>query len=204
MRSPLDVLYNFHWVRRGEMARSAQAYAGMLGHFLRRHRIRAVINLRGPNPKFFWWRYESKVCRRLGIAHYDVSVNSRTLPARELLIEILNTFDGASKPALIKCSGGQDRTSLAAALYIVHRDGWTALPDALDQFAKWPYLHFPKQHQRWLRLFLPYAAKEAAGVPLSRWIAEAYSPERFMAWLDSEGWSDTFRNLPGQPPRALS
>ena len=203
MRSPIEVIYNFHWVTKHEVARSAQAYAGMLGPFLRRHQIRSVVNLRGHNQRFGWWRYESRVCERLHIEHHNLKFNSRTLPSRELLIAMLHAFDVSQKPALIKCSGGQDRTSFAAALYLIHRDGWNALACALQQFAKWPYLHFPKPQQKWLRMFLPYAEQQSGGQPIGRWIAEDYTPEDFMAWLDNRGHSESFRNLPGRPPRKL-
>jgi hypothetical protein len=203
MRSVADVLYNFHWVLRGEAARSAQAYAGFLGPFLRGRGIRTVINLRGPNPEFAWWRYENETCGRLGIARFDVRVNSRTLPARQTLLDLLDIFDKAERPFLIKCSGGQDRTSFAAALYIVDRHGWSAEAQAQEQFAAWPYLHWPKRNQRWARQFLLYARGEAQGRPLRQWIADSYTPEGFMAWLDARGLQDSFRNLPGQHARIL-
>lgn len=201
MRSPLDVLYNFHWVKRNELGRSAQAYAGMLGPFLRRHGIRSVINLRGRNPKHRWWRYESRICRQLAVQRYELKFNSRALPSRELLIEMLRAFDGSEKPALIKCSGGQDRTSFAAALYVVQTDGWGSIANALNQFARWPYLHFPKKQQHWLRMFLTYAFRQANGLTLAEWIESKYIPEQFMDWLDKEGLRGSFRNLPGQSPR---
>jgi hypothetical protein len=203
MRSLGDVLYNFHWVVPGEAARSAQAYAGFLAPFLRSRGIQAVINLRGPNPEFGWWRYENKICDRLGIAHFDVRINSRTLPARQTLIDLLDALDRSPRPFLIKCSGGQDRTSFAAAIYIVDAQGWGAQAQAQNQFAGWPYLHLPKRHQRWARLFLAYASEQAGGRPLRQWIAGDYSPEGFMAWLDARGAQDSFRNLPGQHARIL-
>lgn len=203
MRRLSSILYNFHWVVEGEAARSAQAYAGFLRRFLRQRKIRTVVNLRGSNPQHLWWRYETEVCKDLQIKHCDISVNSRTLPSREILLEILDTFDASPKPLLIKCSGGQDRTSLGAALYIVHNKGWAAISDAMGQFAKWPYLHLPKRNQRWLRYFLVYAEQEAKGRPLIAWIRSEYAPERFMAWLDAQGLHDVFRNLPNQHARVL-
>src|ERR1700754_1490694 len=136
MRKLLDTLYNFHWIVPGEAARSAQAYLGLLKPFLRANRIAAVINLRGRHPKFGWWRYETQVCAALGIAHFDAMLDSKRLPLKEMLVALLDAFDAAPRPFLIKCSGGQDRTSFAAALYIVHRDGWSALDRAERQFAR--------------------------------------------------------------------
>jgi hypothetical protein len=119
------------------------------------------------------------------------------------LLDLLDAFDKSKRPLLIKCSGGQDRTSFAASIYIVDRFGWSAEAQAQEQFAGWPYLHLPKRHQRWARLFLPYARSGAQGRPLRQWIADDYTPEGFMAWLDARGLADSFRNLPGQHARIL-
>jgi hypothetical protein len=183
MRKLINLLYNFHWIVAGEAARSAQAYLGLLKPFLRANRIAAVINLRGRHPKFAWWRHETGVCAALGIAHIDVMLDSKRLPLREMLVALFDAFDAAPRPFLIKCSGGQDRTSFAAALYIVHRDGWSARGRAERQFSRWPYLHFPKPPQRWLRQFLPYAQAQSNGAPLAQWVRESYDPHAFAAAL---------------------
>jgi hypothetical protein len=195
MRSAGDILYNFHWVLPGEVARSSQAYAGFLGTFLERHAIRSVINLRGANPRHWWWRYETNVCSRLGITHFDVRLNSRNLPPQRILLDLLDSFDGAEAPLLIKCSGGQDRSSFASALFLVHRHGWEMAHIAHEQFAGWPYLHWPKPQQRWMKVFIPYLADRAPGRPVSEWIGGAYTPEDFARWLGQRGMQDCFRPL---------
>lgn len=204
MRSLPDILYNFHWVVPEEAARSAQAYAGFLGPFLSAHGIRAVINLRGANEKFRWWRSEKRVTAARGIAHFDTMLNSRRLPTARMLLDILDAFDAAPKPLLLKCSGGQDRSSFAAALYIIHRKGWRAFDEAQKQFARWPYLHRPKAQQRWLKPFLTFARDDSKGVPLREWLANSYTDKRLKAWLESNGMGDYFRGLylPGTAPGA--
>jgi hypothetical protein len=195
MRSLAEVLYNFHWVVPGEAARSAQAYAGFLGAFLKGRGIRGVINLRGPNPKFGWWRREKRTSARLGVAHIDVVLNSRRLPTQPMLRALIAAFDAAPKPVLLKCSGGQDRSSFASALYILHRKGWSAFDEAAAQFAAWPYLHRPKTFQFWLKPFLSFARESAGGKPLAQWIAEDYTPETLKAWLEANGLAGSFRGL---------
>lgn len=187
MRSLPDILYNFHWIVPGKAARAAQAYARLLGPFLSARGIKAVVNLRGNNPDWGWWRYETRICAERGIAHADVRLSSKHLPTRAMLTALIAAFDTVPLPLLVKCSGGQDRTSLAAALFILHTQGWEALPAALAQYARWPYLHLPKPHQRWLRLFIDYAQERAHGAPVGRWIAADYSGEDFAAWLDARG-----------------
>lgn len=198
----LDLPYNFHWVEPGAAARSAQAYAGFLGAFLRAHGIRSLINLRGSNPRHFWWRYETRVCARAGIVHCDVKLNSRQLPAQSMLAALVGAFDAVPRPLLLKCSGGQDRTSFAAALYLLHRHGWGGLADARKQFARWPYLHLPNRNQRWLSLFPAFAADQAGDMPLQSWIETGYSAEAFRTWLERHGEGTSFHGLYGVPGSA--
>jgi hypothetical protein len=199
MRSLSDLLYNFHWVEPGKAARAAQAYAGFLGPFLRSRGMRAVINLRGANPGHWWWRYETAVCARAGIVHRDVKLNSRQLPTRAMLIDLLDAFDTVPQPFLLKCSGGQDRTSFAAALYLLHARGWGTMPQADAQFARWPYLHLPRAEQRWLKLFPAFAREQAAGAPLREWVETSYAPEELKTWLDARGEGGSFRKIYGAP-----
>jgi hypothetical protein len=195
MRKPLDVLYNFHWVVPGEAARSSQAYVRLLGRLLGTHGLKGLINLRGRHPKFRWWRYETAVCERAGVAYFDAMLDSRRLPLASMLIALFDAFDTAPRPFLIKCAGGQDRSSLASALYVVHRKGWGAIDEAQAQFARFPFLHFPKQEQRWLRRFLPYAHTQSGGQPLADWIRRDYDPAAFARWLQANGMDTFFRGI---------
>jgi len=193
MRTLGDVLYNFHWIVPGKAARSAQAYAGFLGPFLRHRGIRSVINLRGPNPAWRWWRYEKSTCAQLEIEHHDVTLSSKNVSTRAMLVTLLDAFDSAARPFLMKCSGGQDRTSFAAALYILHARGWYAFEEAQRQFAGWPYLHWPRQNQRWLKLFAEFAQESAQGMPLRVWVETKFSQEDFKHWLEGRGQASSFR-----------
>lgn len=193
----LDLPYNFHWIKTGEAARSAQAYAGFLAPFLRAHGIRAVINLRGSNPAHLWWKYETRVCRKLDVVHRDAKLNSRQLPSCAMLCDLLDAFASVPRPFLVKCSGGQDRTAFAAALFVLHCDGWNALSRAEEQFAGWPYLHWPRREQRWLSLFPAFAGESAAGQPLRNWVQNCYSAAGFGRWLNDRGHGQSFRGLYG-------
>lgn len=198
----LDVPYNFHWIEAGQAARAAQAYAGFLGPFLRAHGIRSIVNLRGSNPRHIWWRYETRACAAAGIVHFDVRLNSRQLPAKAMLLDLVGAFDDLPRPLLLKCSGGQDRTSFAAALFLLHSHGWDACARADAQFSFWPYLHRPQGTQRWLQLFVAFARDGAAGRTLERWLIEDYSAEGFRAWLEARGEHHAFAGLYGAKRRA--
>ncbi|HXR95686.1 MAG TPA: hypothetical protein VN718_07405 [Rhizomicrobium sp.] len=202
MRVLGDILYNFHWVVPGDCARAAQAWAGGVGPFLERRGIKALINLRGRNDDLSWWKKETGAAHARGIAHLDAMLDSRKLPTQPMLARLIEAFDSAPRPFVLKCSGGQDRTSFAAALYLIHRGGWGAMEEARAQYARFPYLHFPKKHQRWLRPFLEFAAEDARGVPLSQWISERYTPERLKQWLDGKGFAGSYAGIFVIPTRS--
>jgi hypothetical protein len=196
----MDRLYHLHWVTPG-VARCAQPYLGFYAAFLKPHGFKSLINLRGENAAFRWWRIEKRTAAALGIAHFDVKLSSRNIPSRSGLTNLFNAFEQAGTPMLIKCSGGQDRTSLAAALYLLQRDGPAALAVAEAQFAFWPYLHRPKSYQRWLKEFPAYAVGQAAGTPLSLWVREHYDPQAFAAFLASKGLENAFRAFQAEDPQ---
>jgi hypothetical protein len=193
----LDLPYNFHWIEQDRAARASQAYAGFLRAFLQSHGIRAIVNLRGRNPHHAWWRYETRTCNAAGIAHRDVKLNSRQLPSRAMLLDLIDALDAVPRPFLLKCSGGQDRTSFAAAIYLLHSGGWKSLAAAQQQFARWPYLHLPRRQQRWLQLFPAFACEGSRGEPLRYWIANEYDARAFGAWLAARGDAQSFRGLYG-------
>jgi hypothetical protein len=202
MRSALDVLYNFHWVVPGAAARMAQAHFGGLEGFLKRHGLKSLINLRGNNPDIGWWQREKDACRRAGAAHIDAMLDSRKLPTQAMLAALFDAFDAAPRPFVVKCSGGQDRTSLAAALYILHRAGWGAMDAAEMQFARWPYLHLPKTHQRWLKHFIAFAQEDSGGTDIGAWARTAYDPAKLARWLDGRGMKAFYASLFEQPTRS--
>jgi len=202
MRSALDVTYNFHWVVPGEAARMAQAHFGGLEGLLERHGIRALINLRGPNPDIGWWKRERLAVAHAGAQHFDAMLDSRKLPTRDMLAALFDAFEHAPRPFVVKCSGGQDRTSLAAALYILHRAGWQAMDAAEMQFARWPYLHLPKTHQRWLKHFIAFAQHDAGGTAVAEWARQRYEPEKLAAWLDARGMREFYAQVFAAPTRS--
>ena len=182
----LDRLYHLHWVT-PEMARSAQPYLGFYRAFLKAHGFKSLINLRGENARHRWWRSEKRAADAAGIRHFDVRLSSRNIPSRSGLAALFDAFDAIQMPVFIKGSGGQERTGLAAALYILAREGPSGLSRAERQFAAWPYLHWPKKYQLWLKHFPAYAAAEAGAAPLGDWVRERYDPKHFARWLETRG-----------------
>jgi protein tyrosine phosphatase (PTP) superfamily phosphohydrolase (DUF442 family) len=184
---------NLYWVDR-RLARSAQLYGAHVGLVLSTYGFRTVINLRGENPKAKWYRDESAACAAAGVRYVDLPINSRRLPKRAQLLAMLDAFGDMQAPALVKCSGGADRTGLAAFLYVLDRDGPAGFPAARRHLNALPYLHLPKLHQRWMRRFLDYW-QETGGpdMPVRRWVEEVYDGEDFAAWLNARGLRDGYR-----------
>jgi hypothetical protein len=195
MRSFLNIIYNCHWVVPGVALRSAQPYMGFWEHHLSENGIGALINLRGVHPTWRWWRREHRCCRKLGIEHINLGLNSRMLPSRAHLFALLNAFDRAPRPFMIKCSGGQDRTSFASALFLLHTKGWGAVGAAKRQFSSLPYLHIPRSNQKWLCAFIDFAESDARGDRLEQWVRDHYDPIRFRSWLYSQGMSHSFLGI---------
>ena len=189
----LDRLYHLHWVT-PDVARSATPYLGFYSAFLAPHGFRSLINLRGENADFRWWTTEKRVAQGLGIVHFDVKLSSRNLPSRSGLAALFEAFAAAERPLLLKCSGGQDRTGLAAALYLLQLKGPGALAEAEAQLKAWPYLHFPKRHQLWLRHFPGYANAQG-GAHLHEWARNGYDPSHFAAWLEARGLQGSYRSF---------
>ena len=197
MRPLLDKLYNFHWIREGEAARSSQAHFGGLKRFMLRHGLKAIVNLRGENSDLSWWRFERRVCAAIGARHFDTMLDSRKPPTRAMLVRLVDVLEGSPRPLLLKCSGGQDRTGLGSALFLIMRDGWSARGEAEEQFAP-----SPKKHQRWLKLFVAFAQEDSGGRPVADWARERYEPERLVQWLTEHGHADTYERIFTTPTRS--
>ncbi len=141
--------------------------------------------------------WESGVCAALGAPHFDAMLDSRHLPTRAMLVTLMDALEQAPRPFLLKCSGGQDRTGLAAALYLIHRDGWGARKTAEKQFTG-----IVKKHQRWLKQFPAFAEQEARGRALADWIRNDYEPRRLAEWLAAKGLGDSFKGIFVKPKRS--
>ena len=88
-------------------------YGGHVAPLLKTHGIATVVNLRGENPKSTWYMPERAACENLSIGYLDRPLHSRRLPKQRMLVDLLDAFESAPRPLLIKCSGGADRTALA-------------------------------------------------------------------------------------------
>ena len=124
-------------------------------------------------------------------------LDSRKLATRAMLVRLMAALDEAPRPFLVKCSGGNDRTGFASALYLIRREGWGVRQKALAEFSG-----RLKRNQRWLKLFVEFAREETEEGDLSDWIAAGYTPERLAAWLKARGEADSFERIFTAPTRS--
>jgi protein tyrosine phosphatase (PTP) superfamily phosphohydrolase (DUF442 family) len=97
---------NHHTVAEGQLYRSAQLSGQELGEEIDAHRIRTVLNLRGPNPTDGWYQDEVAATRAHGAALYDVGISAQEPVAPEKIEKILAVLRDAPKPILVHCRSG--------------------------------------------------------------------------------------------------
>lgn len=159
----------------GTFYRSSQLDAGHLTHLIRQHRIRSVINLRGPNPDTAWYRAERSATLASGATQVDVPLASDLWLSRAQARALVELLDEVETPALVHCQWGAERTGLVAAILQLLRPGGR-LEDAEAEFS----LHY---------LFARYKdGKVMAGHldAYKSWLAaggHTHSPARFRHWL---------------------
>ena len=193
------LLFRFAWVTEDAFARCSQWYVDILSHRIVRQKIKSIINLRGSNPEHWWWRHEVRFAENNGIERWEATMSSRRLPNKNMMNKLVDALTTAQQPFLLKCAGGQDRTSFSAVLFILQRDSWDAYPAALAEFRRWPFGRM-KKTQRWLPLFFEYAHKEANGTPILEWARNAYDPYAFRDWLAVKGHGDEHEGIHPEEP----
>jgi len=107
----------------GELYRAGQLSPGELERQIGLYHIRAVVNLRGPNPKNAWYISELATCQRLDVRHADVRMGARHLPPPEEVTALLDAFHHLPRPLLVHCGSGSDRSGLASSIYLMEQKG---------------------------------------------------------------------------------
>jgi len=114
---------NFHAVIPGKVYRSAELNQNEFIHRVHQKKLRTVINLRGENEQFEWYRIEKRTLKHLGAHLYNFRLSSYHLPPKNILQQLAITLETAPKPILIHCASGIDRTGLASAMVILLHNG---------------------------------------------------------------------------------
>jgi protein tyrosine/serine phosphatase len=156
---------NLHAVEPGVVYRSAQMSGAHLRRTIEAEHIRAVLNLRGPNPGKDWYDAEVAAARSEGVAHIDIALSARQELTPAQLGEVRRALAEAPRPLLIHCNGGSDRTGLVSALYALSRG---ATPAKADEQLALRYGHFPWLGSKSVAMDRTFAAVVAASGAAAR------------------------------------
>jgi protein tyrosine phosphatase (PTP) superfamily phosphohydrolase (DUF442 family) len=153
-----------------------------------RHRIRAyaargittIINLRGASDTPHYY-YEVEACRAFGITLIDNEMTARSAPTRQSLLSLIDIMRTTSKPFLLHCKSGADRSSLASAIYLLVFCG-ASVARARTQFSL-RFIHFKWTQTGVLDHILNRyeIAQNQSGIDFEDWIKSAYDPAEIQA-----------------------
>ncbi|MCA8942906.1 MAG: tyrosine-protein phosphatase, partial [Planctomycetes bacterium] len=129
---------NLHEVDPGAYYRCGQLDADGFRQVIRDHGIRTVVRLRGGAVGEPEYDAAHTPAEEAGAAFVHIQMSALSLPSRETLLRIWETFDTAERPLLVHCKAGADRTGLASAIYVLHETG--DLRKAREQLHVLPYL----------------------------------------------------------------
>jgi protein tyrosine/serine phosphatase len=115
---------NFRTIVSGEAYRSGQMDAAQLSRVIQEYGIKSIINLRGTDAPALY-QGEMETAKRLGVQHYDFSLSATNEITVSQMDDVIRTLREASKPVLIHCQAGSDRTGLVSALYCLTLKGET-------------------------------------------------------------------------------
>ncbi|MEO0903503.1 MAG: dual specificity protein phosphatase family protein [Pseudomonadota bacterium] len=138
--------------------------------------IKTVLNLRGVHKQPHYL-FEVESCERLGLNLVTVHLSARNAPKVEKLKQMLDAFDTMERPFLMHCKSGADRTGLAAALYLMVKEG-RSVAEVRNQLS-FRYLHIRRSSTGILDHFLDvYEARNAQSpVNVRDWIENEYDPD---------------------------
>jgi len=153
---------NFHTVVPGKVYRSGQMTEGQWAVYLQKYAIKSLLNLRGEHQGSGWYQGEVRTAAQLGVMHYDVKLSAIREVDSGTLETILAIMRQASKPLLMHCQSGADRSGLIASLYLFAIEGQRAKV-AAQQLSLF-YGHFPYLFSRsgaMDRSFWRYAGRQS-------------------------------------------
>ncbi len=116
--SCLQLTGNFHAVVPGELYRAAQPSKNEIIAYKAQYGIHTIVNLRGDNVGSRWYDDEVKTSKELGINLIDFRMSEKRELTQEEAALLILLLRKATKPILIHCRAGADRSGLAAALYM--------------------------------------------------------------------------------------
>ncbi|SFV52450.1 hypothetical protein MNB_SV-12-291 [hydrothermal vent metagenome] len=107
---------NFHQID-SNVYRSGQLFSFNMPYYLKKYKIKTVLNLRKIKPNKSWYQNEKKITDENNITLINYEISARKYLDFNHTSTIVKILKNAQKPILIHCEGGADRTSLVSALY---------------------------------------------------------------------------------------
>lgn len=147
--------------------------------------IRTILNLRGASMSPHY-KFEAEACEALGLKLVNLpGLVARTAPSKDTLIALLDTMRDLDKPFLMHCKSGADRTSLAAAVYLLAIEN-APIKQARKQFSP-RFIHF-----RWTKtgvldhiLDSYAAAHDRTGIGFEDWLHSDYDGAAIQASFEA-------------------
>ncbi len=124
---PIGCGLRFRAVESDVLYVSGQPEPEQLEQLYRQHRFRTLVNLRGPHPDTRWYPFEKQFARRHDLTWVDMDISRSRGPTPEQVRTLEQLYDQPEHhPILVHCWGGTDRSGVAAAIYRIRHQGWSA------------------------------------------------------------------------------
>ena len=166
---------NFFIINEG-VYRSGQPSPKLLEHYIVKHKIKNIINLRySDTSDQDIYLMQKNICYKLNTNMINIPISARRLPEKDKLKLILDIIKQIQKPFLVHCKTGADRTGFFMALYIFYTTNDIEL--AKKQLSL-KYLHVRYSSTGILDYFFDLLKKlELNNTNLEDWIDKKYDPQ---------------------------
>ncbi len=167
-RAPYDGLRHFGTVDEGKLYRCGQPTADDLAELIDKYGLKTVVSLRGTRDQAdpdAWEQAERAVCESKAARFISIPCNHKNPPTAEQVREFIDlTQQPESRPVLVHCRLGQQRTLLFCGLYRVCVQG----ADPAATLREMDELGFNSGHRRHRRLLAAFHEIAAAQISVPR------------------------------------
>ena len=187
----IRTIWSNRYLLPGGLYRANQPSPGMIRWCRRRLGIRSVINLRGENEEYGFYRLEKYACDREGVRLVNAKTWSRGLLTVQELEHLKLVIETVETPALAHCKSGADRAGFFAVLWRHWRLG-EPLETALSEL-HWRFGHFKSAKTGMLdHFFETYLREREPEQTLIDWIRSGYKPDEIKASFSPKPWASWF------------
>ena len=173
----------------GKMYRSNQPFPYQIKNFVKKYKIKSIINLRGKRYCSSYF-LERDYCVDNGIKLYDYPISSRDMPSKEKILNFFSLINKVEYPALIHCKSGADRVGLASCLYLIGKRNFSTKEASRQLSLK--HLHIKYAKTGILDYFFESAIKNRKNSPIEfiNWVKNEYNQEELKSSFKSNSLFD--------------